>query len=812
MAEAFGLVATCIGLVSQIGKAIKTIDTLIDSYQSVPSDLENLVSWLKTTKATIQILQAALDTPGKVDETVKHDFDRSLTNCLKTVTRLYQSLEGLAASAGENGATQLPAVTVDVSARLKFLWNNSSIVEEKMELHQHMQAVDVLLHVVQLHVNMGYRPENATKIESAITYTGDTGLKGPSTTSTVSNTPAVTNNHRRFSLSWFGKRKMLHEQLCKAAAQGDIDMIHCLAKGGARLRSGGGSENTESSPVAHALRARMLSSILVLAEYGAELNVRANDDIQCYTPLTLAAEVGTAEDIRKLIRHGANPDFTTNKDGNYSPLHTASMLARLEAVEALIRGKASMGLKGPQGQTALHLASSEDVFQFLMRNGAPTNIQDDNGELPLHAASRRGFREAITTMLNDNVLLNSPNTLGLTPLSIACKNGHLELVRYLTTRGGRLAPDDTGIAEACRYGATLETIEAYITAGSETNHLYQVSPGPTSSCASPLHLASAAGHLKIVDLLLSNNALVDMKDYNGLTALHRAVDQSGERRQVIHLLVQKGADVNSRDKNFSTPLHIAARRAKDASSDKPDPNMDELLKAHPDVNCRDSSGRTPLHLLCEATEAAGSLQALLDAGADYNLADDDLWTPGERLFAKDDTGQNTSHMARVLTRAGAKGFDFRKERIRKLIAMVESCDLPAVESLLETGVRVSDHAFCSACASSTPEIVKRLIQAGANVNGMSSADSGITYRGYPLHLACDREIEPVSLEICKILLDAGAWPGVKNCYNNTPWTYSRRRGYRRVMKLLEDSETHESATNEPEPSDEGTNESKSTAR
>ncbi len=65
---------------------------------------------------------------------------------------------------------------------------------------------------------------------------------------------------------------------------------------------------------------------------------------------------------------------------------------------------------------------------------------------------------------------------------------------------------------------------------------------PGSEEATPLIWASKLGYAAVVDLLLSRGALVDEKDYYGMTALMRAV--MGCHYEVISLLLERGADVN----------------------------------------------------------------------------------------------------------------------------------------------------------------------------------------------------------------------------------------------------------------------------
>lgn len=74
----------------------------------------------------------------------------------------------------------------------------------------------------------------------------------------------------------------------------------------------------------------------------------------------------------------------------------------------------------------------------------------------------------------------------------------------------------------------------------------------------PLHLAAHFGHEDVVRLLLERGAAVDVRSRNVManTPLHAA---AGRHPRICQILVEAGADVNSRQEGGWTPLHAAAR-------------------------------------------------------------------------------------------------------------------------------------------------------------------------------------------------------------------------------------------------------------
>lgn len=104
--------------------------------------------------------------------------------------------------------------------------------------------------------------------------------------------------------------------------------------------------------------------------------------------------------------------------------------------------------------------------------------------------------------------------------------------------------------------------------------------------AQPIEKAVREGDCAVIQQLLAKEpSLVKVKDSAGYTPLHWAAIDG--RKDVVALLVAKGADVNARNPQGATPLHMACGSGrKEAAA--------ELLKNGADMHSRDSSDSTPM--------------------------------------------------------------------------------------------------------------------------------------------------------------------------------------------------------------------------
>jgi ankyrin repeat protein len=102
----------------------------------------------------------------------------------------------------------------------------------------------------------------------------------------------------------------------------------------------------------------------------------------------------------------------------------------------------------------------------------------------------------------------------------------------------------------------------------------------------PLHSAADNGHVEIVHLLLQNGADVNAKDKYGETPLHEAAGHG--HIDILHLLAENGADLEAQSNYGRRALHCAALLDNL-------PFVQELVsRYHVDINARDRYGDTAL--------------------------------------------------------------------------------------------------------------------------------------------------------------------------------------------------------------------------
>ena len=426
------------------------------------------------------------------------------------------------------------------------------------------------------------------------------------------------------------------------------------------------------------------SSAEKLLSAGANVNAVDKNGV---SPLYLAGERGKTEFVKLLLSNGANPNIGTVN--NY-PTHAACRGHHYDSVKLLLDYKADVNVLDSACRTALHHTLESEthygrdsdkrsvLVQLLLDRGANVNAASENGETPLYIACSKGLEPIAKKMLECGAKVDGNSSKKL-PLTVACKNKHVSVIRLLLTNGANpnaLQEEDTGY----RY-----------------------------RCSLPLHIAADDGNVELVQLLLKHNANVQVGDTRGNTALHHAVENhhsratslpysekvmfSSKAKSVVDILLEKKADVNIANCSGETPLYKAASRGLlDVTS--------KMLQVYGGNPNKGSADKNPVVAACLQGNVE-LVDTLLKHGADPNLASKSSDYDSKRsfpLFAATDN----SDIIRLLLNAGANvnAMNDEGKSILCLTAenMIRSC------------------YYSSETSSKKESTIRLLLQHGANVN------------------------------------------------------------------------------------------------
>lgn len=231
------------------------------------------------------------------------------------------------------------------------------------------------------------------------------------------------------------------------------------------------------------------------------------------TAMHVAARKGQIEVLIYLVENDMVKEIPRAKNGA-TPAHDAAGTAHLDCLRYLMKQtNINVNDMDGSGQTILHWAvlsgSLETVHYLIVEGQASIDSADRNGLTVFHVAAVKNYLPILKLLAGcaykrypkPQRLLNAKNKSGLTPLCCAAQAGHVEIVRWLATKGG----------------------------GDPTI--------PTGQGAAPLHVATIAGQLEVVKYLYqfgSATAFGGLRSSDGTSALHFAA-ASGEEKKGLPL-------------------------------------------------------------------------------------------------------------------------------------------------------------------------------------------------------------------------------------------------------------------------------------
>ncbi|XP_067660652.1 uncharacterized protein [Haliotis asinina] len=392
-----------------------------------------------------------------------------------------------------------------------------------------------------------------------------------------------------------------------------------------------------------------------------------------------------------------------------------------------------------RGRTPLMLAAgtkdSMFVNQILSLN-PDLNARNEDGLSVFYYLCIHGLTSAVEHAIDNGVDVNKNHGSDEHPIYHAIRGGHLEVVKLLINRGCDIE-NQKGLK--CAIFSQNETmVQFFLNRGVKVD-------------AFAVCKACEVGEVNVVKMLFEKGATVNMKSSDGSTPL---LSSCKGNPNVVSYLLKKGASVNKAlHDTRDTPLHTAAGFGYAEC-------VDVLLKAGADVNVQNNTGDTPLH------RAAGQgstecVDVLLKAEADVNVRSNTGDTPLHTA-----AGHGSIECVDVLLKAGANVNVQNNTGDTPLHTAAGHGSIECVDVLLKAGVNVNvqnntgDTPLHAANAAmwGANETVYHLLKAEADVNVQNH--TGNT----PLHTAAEQG----STKCVDVLLNFGAGVNVQNDAGDTP--------------------------------------------
>ncbi|XP_057213964.1 caskin-2 isoform X3 [Triplophysa rosa] len=226
-------------------------------------------------------------------------------------------------------------------------------------------------------------------------------------------------------------------------------------------------------PLAHKLLAKIKTNRNKLLGSTKRLNVNYQDQ-DGFSALHHAALTGTTDLLSLLLEAQATVDI---KDSNgMRPLHYAAWQGKADSVLMLLRAGASVNVASQDGQIPLHLSAQYghyEVSEMLLQHQSNPCTVNKAKKTPLDLACEFGRLRVTQLLLSSNmvVALLEGNGRDNTPLHLAARNGHKDIIRLLLKAGidiNRTTKSGTALHEAALYGKT-EVVKLLLDAGIDVN-------------------------------------------------------------------------------------------------------------------------------------------------------------------------------------------------------------------------------------------------------------------------------------------------------------------------------------------------------
>jgi len=225
-------------------------------------------------------------------------------------------------------------------------------------------------------------------------------------------------------------------------------------------------------------------------------------------------------------------------------------------------GRSFLSDPAPLGAQLRAAAEKGDinVIRLLISRGINVDLADKEDSTALQLACSSGYFKIAELLIQNGADVNRSNKGGRTPLNGAAKEGHRDIVKLLLEHDAEVDSLDerqvmTALIHSAAYGHGA-IVQELLTKGA------QLDAKSAASCVEPektaLAFAAWKGHADIVATLIKAGADVNTRDKHWRTPLISAAQQTYNDK-VLRLLLQAGADVSAADNHNCSAVEMAKK-------------------------------------------------------------------------------------------------------------------------------------------------------------------------------------------------------------------------------------------------------------
>lgn len=446
--------------------------------------------------------------------------------------------------------------------------------------------------------------------------------------------------------------------------------------------------------------------------------------------------------LKLLLENGGNPNqiSLTSDENEVLPLSGAILLNRINHIELLLSHGSIYSIIPNSLNNILEIAVTKNRIQLFRKLAA--NAPSDIIQGQLSAAIRSRSIEIIHLLVRLEVDLNQVND-SMSPLVLAASQGDEDICKMLIHFGAKLNRDSGSQQDAPLILAVKQSLPKAVQTLLQLGAEYNVTEGTTQvSCGpfhyhtvpvgnSALHLAVLGNNGIIAKMLVEAGSNLNQRNYEGDTPLHLACKDKDKGYEMVKLLITLHAERHAR--TAAAGGDKAMRGGHEEACHCDNCNRYRLTRQCLQLNAKNCLECTPLMEAIQCKNTA-VVDLLLSDGADPCIRCESvtMTTTALHLAVK----VQSMDVCQKLLKAGCSIDSYDKDGFTSLHLAASKGNLEIVKLLIDVGAKVKnltlkdDNLLHLAIGSKSKELIQYILE--YNLIDISSQNA---FQWSPLMLA-----------------------------------------------------------------------------